>query len=76
MKTAKEILEVEANSPCPFGLPRVSEEEIASAADAIRKRSDHMIAEFAAKNLAYAVLAALRREHFEWHAREGGNADG
>lgn len=76
MKTAKEILKVEAESPCPFGLPRVSEEEITAAADAIRKSSNHMIAEFAAKNLAYAALVALRREHFEWHAREGGNADG
>lgn len=64
--TPKELLSIEAANPCPFGLVCVSDEEVAVAAEALRKNSNFLISENAARNLAYSMLIALRSKHFEW----------
>lgn len=69
--TPKEILDAEAADPCPFGLAKNTNEERAIAAMALRERSDFLISEGAAENLAYRVLIALRAAHFDWHQNGG-----
>ena len=48
----------------PYGVPLVSDEEVAIAADAIKRRTDGLINGQPALNLAYSVLVAVRYAHF------------
>lgn len=70
--TPQEILKREDADSCPFGLVRVSDKEIAVAANALTIHSDNLLSEQGARNLAYSVLTALRHAHFNWHDGEDG----
>lgn len=67
--TLKEILAAEKADPCPFGRVRVSNDEIDIVAESLRKNSNFLISDTAARNLAYLALVALRSKHFDWWQR-------
>ena len=71
-KVVRRILKEEELDLCPFGLVHANQEEIQLLAETIVKRSDHVISVFAARNLAYNGLIALRAAHFEWQKENDG----
>ena len=50
----------------PYGRPRLTDDELLAAADAIARCTDYAIVDTSARILARAALQAVRSKSFEW----------